>query len=103
MFNITPTQKTESVIQKEIIDLLQEQPKVYLVKVHSATKAGVPDILTCIHGRFVALEVKTLKGKASELQLTNIKRIREAGGLAFVVRSRDEVKHIINQLMNGEL
>ena len=33
----------------------------------------------------------------------NIKRIRDAGGLAFVVRSRDEVKHIINQLMNGEL
>lgn len=103
MFQVKQTEKSESQIQKEIIDFLQEQPKVYLVKVHSATKAGVPDLLTCIHGRFVALEVKTLKGKASELQLTNIKRIRDAGGLAFVVRSRDEVKHIINQLMNGEL
>jgi len=103
MFSVTPTQKTESVIQKEIIDLLKEYPKVYLVKVHSATKAGIPDLLTCINGRFIALEVKTLKGKASELQLNNIQRIREAGGLAFVVRSRDEVKHLITQVMNGEL
>lgn len=49
------------------------------------TKDGIPDILACINGYFVAIEVKALNGKPSELQLYNIRKIREAGGFAFVL------------------
>lgn len=49
------------------------------------TKAGVPDILTCVNGYFVGIEVKATNGKPSELQLHQIQDIRDSGGLAFVV------------------
>ena len=49
------------------------------------TKSGIPDILSCVNGHFVAIEVKAQNGKPSELQLHIINEIREAGGFAVVV------------------
>lgn len=49
------------------------------------TKSGIPDILSCVNGYFVGIEVKAQNGHPSELQLYNCKKIREAGGFAFVL------------------
>lgn len=49
------------------------------------TKSGIPDILACVNGYFVGVEVKAQNGKPSELQLYNIRKIREAGGFAVVL------------------
>lgn len=49
------------------------------------TKSGIPDILCCINGYFVGVEVKAQNGKPSEIQLFNIKKINNAGGFAFVL------------------
>lgn len=49
------------------------------------TKAGIPDILACVNGYFVGIEIKAQNGKPSELQLYNIDKIREAGGFAIVL------------------
>ena len=49
------------------------------------TKSGVPDILACVNGYFVGVEVKAENGKPSEIQLYNIDRIKKAGGFAFVL------------------
>lgn len=48
------------------------------------SEAGTPDILACINGYFIGIEVKAVGGKPSELQLVKINEIREAGGLGFV-------------------
>lgn len=53
------------------------------------TQAGIPDILACVNGRFVGIEVKSEEGKASELQKHQMKKIREAGGTAFIVKPSD--------------
>jgi Holliday junction resolvase len=45
----------------------------------------VPDILACVNGYFVAIEVKAQQGRPSELQLYNIEKIRDAGGFALVL------------------
>jgi len=47
--------------------------------------SGTPDILACVKGHFVAIEVKAPEGKPSELQLHKIEEIRKAGGFGFVV------------------
>lgn len=52
---------------------------------NSFTKSGIPDILACVNGHFVGIEVKAQSGKPSELQLYNIRKIREAGGFAMVL------------------
>lgn len=49
------------------------------------TKVGVPDILSCINGYFVGIEVKADRGSPTDLQLHTIKQIRDAGGFAFVL------------------
>lgn len=49
------------------------------------TKSGIPDILACINGYFVGIEVKSDKGSPSELQLHNVRAIRRAGGFSFVL------------------
>lgn len=52
---------------------------------NSYTKVGVPDILACVNGYFVGIETKAQNGKPSELQLYNVRKIREAGGFAMVL------------------
>lgn len=49
------------------------------------TKRGVPDIMASVNGHFVGIEVKAEDGTPSDLQIYNIKKIREAGGFAFVL------------------
>lgn len=59
----------------------------YFVKffANAFTKAGVPDILACVNGYFVGIEVKAENGRPSELQLHNIRKIKSAGGFAFIL------------------
>lgn len=84
----------ETKIQKKIIDYINTVG--YCVKIVSATKSGVPDILACVNGLFYAFEVKRSEHEeASELQKWNIDKIRDAGGIAYVVYSVEQVKEII--------
>lgn len=53
------------------------------------TKAGVPDLLVCYKGKFIAIEVKATNGKPSDLQLYNIRKINDAGGKAFLLYPKD--------------
>lgn len=53
--------------------------------VRKFTKDGIPDLLCCVNGYFVAIEVKAQNGRPSELQLHAIENIRKSYGFAFVV------------------
>lgn len=66
----------------------------YYIKTHGNmfSKAGTPDILACIKGRFVGIEVKQPGGVVSKLQEANIRLIQNAGGVAFVADSLEETK-----------
>ena len=53
---------------------------------------GVPDIVGILKdGRFLGIEVKTQNGRLSPHQERFIQNINDAGGLAFVARSVDDV------------
>lgn len=68
----------------------------------AATKAGVPDLICCVNGHFVAIEVKGEGGRASPLQLLNIKEINDCGGKAVLVYPNefDKLKGFIEALLN---
>lgn len=53
------------------------------------TKSGIPDILVCCKGRFLAVEVKAPNGKPSDLQIYNLRQIDRAGGLAILLYPKD--------------
>jgi Holliday junction resolvase len=48
-------------------------------------RSGVPDIIACYNGLFIAIECKAGKGKLTELQKYNIEQIQATGGLAIVI------------------
>ena len=64
------------------------------------TRAGVPDILACVSGRFVAIEVKAENGKPTELQKWNVVQIQNSGGIALILYPADweQFVDLINRL-----
>ncbi len=52
-------------------------------------KAGIPDILACVNGYFVAIEIKGNSGKPTELQKYNIKKINESNGVGIILYPKD--------------
>lgn len=55
------------------------------------TKEGIPDILICDNGTFIAIEVKAQRGKPTLLQLVTLKKIRESGGYGLLLYPQDFV------------
>nr|DAN59966.1 MAG TPA: Nuclease [Caudoviricetes sp.] len=75
-----------------------EQNKHWHFKVHGGPfqKVGVPDIVACIKGKFVAIEVKRPNGGVvSKLQQVQMEQIKACGGVVGVARSLDEFIQIL--------
>lgn len=53
-------------------------------------RAGIPDVVCCYYGYFMALECKSASGKTTALQDRELERIRERGGAALVINGRPE-------------
>lgn len=61
---------------------------------------GIPDFLVCHHGRFIGIEAKAGSNLPTALQISNLRRIDEAGGVALVINEKnieelDGVLHVI--------
>lgn len=62
---------------------------------------GVSDILGVYKGRPLAIEVKSKVGVVSDYQKSFIERFIQAGGVAFVARSLDDVKTHLDALLKA--
>ena len=64
------------------------------------TKAGIPDLLICCNGRFIAVEVKGPGGRATDLQRYTLDQINNAGGLGLILypNSFDQFKQLVKQI-----
>jgi Holliday junction resolvase len=62
--------------------------------------AGIPDIIACYMGRFIAIECKAGKNKTTALQDRNIAQIKDAGGFAIVVNEENliDVQEILDYI-----
>ena len=91
----------EKTITNKILKYLKEQPCCFAFKEFGGLygTAGIPDIICCYKGKFVAFEVKTPSGKLSKLQEITIEKIRASKGLAYKVTSLEEVKEILKGVM----
>jgi len=91
---------TEKSIVNAIMRYLKTVPHTFCFKEHGGMygTAGLPDIICCIGGRFVAFEVKTPSGKLTKLQEITITKIRAAKGEAYKVTSIEDVQSILETL-----
>ncbi|MDE5852441.1 MAG: VRR-NUC domain-containing protein [Oscillospiraceae bacterium] len=94
----------EKTITNKILKHLKSCPECFAFKEHCGIYgvSGIPDIIGCYKGKFIAFEVKTTQGKLSKLQEVMLERINEAGGIAFKVTSLQEVKDILKGVISEE-
>ena len=90
----------EKEIVSAVLKYLKTVPGCFAWKEHGGIygTAGIPDVVACINGRFVAFEVKTDSGKLSKIQEVMIRKINDAKGKAYKVTSVEEVKKILENL-----
>jgi len=97
--------KTEKVITEKVItESIQRALKVRAIWAYKVPGGyyginGVPDLLCCANGRFVALEVKRPGNKPTKLQEFRIAEIRASGGVAEVVESKEEAVKIVERVL----
>jgi len=73
------------------------QNGAYVFKTVTTGKAGVPDVIGCFKGVFLAFEIKA-GSRLTELQKYNIKQISLAGGIATVITELNQVALIIDTI-----
>lgn len=48
-------------------------------------RSGVPDFICCVRGKFLAIECKAGDARPTALQVREMDRITQAGGVSFVI------------------
>lgn len=94
----------EKIFENKIKKFLDEQGCWYVkFFANGYTRKGIPDLLCCVNGYFLAIEVKAEKGKATDLQKWNIEKIGFAGGLSFILKPSqfENFKALVNALKDG--
>jgi Holliday junction resolvase len=78
----TPEKKVKDAVTK----VLREYGVYYFYPVMGGYgRSGIPDIIACHQGRFIAIECKAGSNTTTALQEAELKKIEDAGGHALVV------------------
>jgi hypothetical protein len=100
-------QGPEKLIVNKIRDALKRAypDKIFIFKSAGGPfqQPGLPDLMMCIEGRFIGIEVKTpnTKSNITKLQQHTLDEIGKAGGLGFVCWSAEDAVIKVGQWMNG--
>jgi Holliday junction resolvase len=77
----------EKIVKLAVVKLLKQYGVYFFFPAtHGYGRSGVPDIVCCINGKFLAIECKAGKNEPTALQQREINQIQQAGGMAMVVR-----------------
>ena len=93
----------ESKVKAAVVKLLKQYGAYYFFPAtHGYGRSGVPDIVCCVKGKFLAIECKAGKGETTALQDKEINAIRTAQGVAAVARETnlDMIEQVLKELTN---
>lgn len=91
----------ESKVKAAVVKLIKAYGGYYFFPAtHGYGRSGVPDVVCCIKGKFLAIECKAGKGTTTTLQDREINAIRTAQGIAAVARETnlDMIEQILKEL-----
>jgi Holliday junction resolvase len=95
---MTPEKK----VKDKVVRILKDEGVYYFFPAtHGFGRSGVPDIICCANGRFLAIECKAGGNKLTALQAREIETIRTAGGMAIVANEDnwDMVRPLVQGLL----
>lgn len=93
----------EGKVKAKVVKLLKQYNVYYFFPpANGYGRSGIPDIVCCVNGKFVAIECKAGDNKPTELQNLEITKIRNAKGVAAVINENniDLVEQILKE-QNG--
>lgn len=94
----------EKVVKDKVTSVLKSEEVYYFFPAtHGYGRSGVPDIISCVNGLFLAIECKAGGNKATALQIKEIESIRRNGGVAVIVDETnwDMVRDLVRKLKAG--
>lgn len=95
----------ESVEQTKVLHWVRIQENVWVVKYPGGIygQKGIPDLILCVNGRFVGIEMKRKTGgKVSLLQERERKKILKSGGICEFCKGFREAKTLIQEVLDGK-
>ena len=76
----------EKLVKQRVVTALKRHGAYFFYPVTGGYgRSGVPDIVVCWQGRFIAIECKANGGKPTALQTKNLQEIAQTGGVAVLV------------------
>lgn len=91
----------EGKVKDACVALLTKHAAYYFFPVMGGYgRAGIPDIIACHNGRFLAVECKAGYNKTTPLQEREIAAIHKAGGAAMVIR--EDTLSMLEAWLKGE-
>jgi len=93
----------ETRLRKKIQEALQKKyPEALFLKIHGGPmqNVGIPDLLCCVKGMFIGLEIKRPGKKPTPAQAIMFNTIRQAGGWADYATSVDEALGVTEEALS---
>lgn len=87
----------ESELMFEVRKKLKDMPRIKTIRISDKFTSGLSDLILCVQGKFVAVELKTATGKSTALQRLFLEKIRQAGGVAGICHSWDDVVILLKE------
>lgn len=94
--------KPETKFQNKVLKDLKKLNNVWVLKTQEKTRRGVPDLLICANGHFVAIELKAHEGAIiSPLQRFELGCIEASNGVSMVANpdNWEEIKKRLIMLL----
>jgi Holliday junction resolvase len=94
----------ESKVKKRVREVLDKLGIYHFMPpANGFGRAGIPDIIACMDGHFIAIECKAGSGKTTALQERELDRIHNAGGTTYIARETniDELQQILREKRSG--
>jgi Holliday junction resolvase len=95
----------ETRVKRRVTDILRKYDAYFFFPASNGFgRAGIPDIIACYRGQFIAIECKAGKNTTTALQRRELRAIEDAGGYALVINETniEQVEAVLQQLKEAQ-
>lgn len=94
----------EAKVKKKVVDVIKKNSAYYFFPATGGYgRSGVPDVVCCYRGQFVAIECKAGNNKPTPLQEAEMAKIRQTQGFVLVVNETNiaDVQEVFTTIDKG--
>jgi len=94
---------SETTLKSNVLKLIKKHYKdAFIYKAADRFTSGIPDLLMCIDGKFIAIELKVKGNHTTPIQDYTLERILDAGGRTAVCYSTTEVMQFLKEVITND-